>query len=61
MSGQSSLRAEIFEQPAALAATIAALLPRVAEVRRLVAETRSALLTARGTDYEISTRCIDGP
>lgn len=58
MSGQSWMRAEIFEQPAALAATIDALPPRVAEVRRFVAETRSALLTARGTDYEISTRCM---
>jgi glucosamine--fructose-6-phosphate aminotransferase (isomerizing) len=43
------MRAEIFEQPAALRATLGALLPRRAEVGRLAAGIRQVLLIARGT------------
>ena len=43
------MRAEIFEQPAALRATLGALLPRRGEIRRLAAGTRQVLLIARGT------------
>jgi len=41
--------AEIAEQPAALRATIAALLPRTGEVARLATGTRQVLFIARGT------------
>ncbi len=40
---------EIAEQPAALAATIGALLPRRAEIARLARDTRQVLFIARGT------------
>ncbi len=43
------MRREIGEQPAALEATIAALLPRSAEVARLAGQTRQVLFIARGT------------
>ena len=43
------MRAEIGEQPAALAATISALLPRRAEAETLAAGTRQVLFIARGT------------
>ncbi|HEY1621473.1 MAG TPA: glutamine--fructose-6-phosphate aminotransferase, partial [Streptosporangiaceae bacterium] len=40
---------EIAEQPAALRATIDALLPRRAEAARLASETREVLFIGRGT------------
>jgi glutamine---fructose-6-phosphate transaminase (isomerizing) len=43
------MRAEIFEQPAALRATLGALLPRRGEIGRLAAGIRQVLLIARGT------------
>ncbi len=43
------MRTEIAQQPAALRATIDALLPRAAEVTALARETRQVLLIARGT------------
>jgi glutamine---fructose-6-phosphate transaminase (isomerizing) len=43
------MRTEIEEQPAALRATIDALLPRTAEVAALARDTRQVLLIARGT------------
>jgi glucosamine--fructose-6-phosphate aminotransferase (isomerizing) len=43
------MRREIFEQPAALRATISALLPRTAEVAALAQQTRQVLFFARGT------------
>ncbi|GIH22100.1 glutamine-fructose-6-phosphate transaminase [Acrocarpospora phusangensis] len=43
------MRSEIAEQPAALRATLDALLPQVEEVRRLGARTRQLLFIARGT------------
>jgi glutamine---fructose-6-phosphate transaminase (isomerizing) len=43
------MRTEIGEQPAALRATIDALLPRTGEVAALAATTRQVLLIARGT------------
>jgi glucosamine--fructose-6-phosphate aminotransferase (isomerizing) len=43
------MRAEIAEQPAALRATIGALLPRAAEAAALARDTRQVLLIARGT------------
>jgi glucosamine--fructose-6-phosphate aminotransferase (isomerizing) len=43
------MRAEIIEQPAALRATIDALLPRTAEVAALAHHTRQILFFARGT------------
>jgi glucosamine--fructose-6-phosphate aminotransferase (isomerizing) len=43
------MRAEIGEQPAALRATIGALLPRTAEVAALAQQTRQVLFFARGT------------
>ncbi|MFI6476980.1 SIS domain-containing protein [Nonomuraea sp. NPDC050663] len=43
------MRSEIAEQPAALRATLEALLPRVGEVRALGEQTRSLLFIARGT------------
>jgi glutamine---fructose-6-phosphate transaminase (isomerizing) len=43
------MRAEIEEQPAALRATIGALLPRAAEARELARATRQVLFIARGT------------
>jgi len=45
----TAMRAEIFEQPAALRATLDALLPRRGEVGRLAAGRRQVLLIARGT------------
>jgi glutamine---fructose-6-phosphate transaminase (isomerizing) len=45
----SLMRREIGQQPAALRATIDALLPRRAEVSALAAETRAVLFIARGT------------
>src|SRR5580692_12090 len=43
------MRAEIMQQPAALRATIDALLPRAAEAGRLARGTRQVLFIARGT------------
>jgi glutamine---fructose-6-phosphate transaminase (isomerizing) len=43
------MRSEIFEQPAALRATIGALLPRTAEVAALAQDARQVLFFARGT------------
>src|SRR6266545_4039284 len=45
----TSMRTEIMEQPAALRATIHALLPRAAETGRLARDTRQVLFIARGT------------
>ncbi|GAA2893328.1 SIS domain-containing protein [Streptosporangium fragile] len=45
----TKMRSEIAEQPAALRATLDALLPRVAEVERLAGQTRQLLFIARGT------------
>jgi len=45
----SYMRAEIMQQPAALRATIDALLPRAAEAGRLARGTRQVLFIARGT------------
>jgi len=45
----SHMRQEIEQQPEALRATIASLLPRQAEVARVAADTRQVLLIARGT------------
>ena len=45
----TKMRSEIAEQPAALRATLDALLPRVGEVERLAAQTRHLLFIARGT------------
>ncbi|MFB9675338.1 SIS domain-containing protein [Streptosporangium vulgare] len=45
----TKMRSEIAEQPAALRATLDALLPRVGEVERLAGETRQLLFIARGT------------
>ena len=45
----SHMRTEIAEQPAALRATIDALLPRTAEVAALARRTRQVLFIARGT------------
>ena len=47
--GPSLMRQEIEQQPAALRATIDALLPRRAEVAALAAQTRQVLFIARGT------------
>ena len=51
MSGQRAthMRTEIAEQPAALRATIDALLPAAAEAAALAGDTRQVLLIARGT------------
>ena len=49
MSGPTRMRTEIAEQPAALRATIGALLPRAAEAAALARDTRQVLLIARGT------------
>jgi glucosamine--fructose-6-phosphate aminotransferase (isomerizing) len=43
------MRAEIMQQPAALRATIDALLPRAAEAGKLARDTRQVLFIARGT------------
>ncbi len=48
-AGLSLMRQEIAQQPAALRATIGALLPRRAEVTALAARTGSVLFIARGT------------
>ncbi|MET9069891.1 SIS domain-containing protein [Streptosporangium sandarakinum] len=45
----TKMRSEIAEQPAALRATLDALLPRVGEVERLARQTRQLLFIARGT------------
>ncbi|GAA4062712.1 SIS domain-containing protein [Nonomuraea soli] len=45
----TQMRSEIAEQPAALRATLEALLPRVGEVRALGEQTKSLLFIARGT------------
>ena len=45
----SHMYAEILQQPAALRATIDALLPRAAEAGRLARGTRQVLFIARGT------------
>ncbi|GII33133.1 SIS domain-containing protein [Planotetraspora mira] len=45
----TKMRSEIAEQPAALRATIDALLPRTAEVQALAQDTRQTLFVARGT------------
>jgi len=47
--GSSLMRQEIGQQPAALRATISALLPRRAEVSALAAGTKAVLFIARGT------------
>ena len=49
VAGRSLMRAEIEQQPAALRATIEALLPRRDEVAALAADTRTVLFIARGT------------
>jgi len=49
MSGVTRMRTEIAEQPAALRATIGALLPRAADAAALARDTRQVLLIARGT------------
>jgi glutamine---fructose-6-phosphate transaminase (isomerizing) len=49
MSEPTRMRTEIAEQPAALRATIAALLPRAPEAAALARDTRQVLLIARGT------------
>jgi glucosamine--fructose-6-phosphate aminotransferase (isomerizing) len=51
MSGQQAtyMRTEIGEQPAAIRATIDALLPRVADAAALASDTRQVLFIARGT------------
>ena len=46
---QTRMRAEIEQQPAALRATLDALLPRVSEVAALARDTRQVLFIARGT------------
>jgi len=46
---KTQMRAEIEEQPAAVAATLDALLPLAGEVERLAAGTRSVLFIARGS------------
>jgi glutamine---fructose-6-phosphate transaminase (isomerizing) len=48
-AGPSLMRQEIAQQPAALRATIDALLPRRDEVTRLAADTKTVLFIARGT------------
>ncbi|MBG0828086.1 SIS domain-containing protein [Planomonospora sp. ID67723] len=45
----TKMRSEIAEQPAALQATLDALLPRIGEVERLAGQTRQLLFIARGT------------
>ncbi|MBB2909739.1 glucosamine--fructose-6-phosphate aminotransferase (isomerizing) [Streptosporangium becharense] len=45
----TKMRSEIVEQPAALRATLDALLPRVGEIERLAGQTRQLLFIARGT------------
>ncbi|GGS79341.1 glutamine-fructose-6-phosphate transaminase [Planobispora rosea] len=45
----TKMRSEIAEQPAALNATLDALLPRIGEVERLAGQTRQLLFIARGT------------
>ena len=49
MTEPTRMRTEIAEQPAALRATIAALLPRAPEAAALARDTRQVLLIARGT------------
>jgi glutamine---fructose-6-phosphate transaminase (isomerizing) len=49
MTGITRMRTEIAEQPAALRATIGALLPRAADAAALARDTRQVLLIARGT------------
>jgi glutamine---fructose-6-phosphate transaminase (isomerizing) len=49
MTGATRMRTEIAEQPAALRATIGALLPRAADAAALARDTRQVLLIARGT------------
>ena len=51
MSGQQAtyMRTEIGEQPAAIRATIDALLPRLADAAALASDTRQVLFIARGT------------
>jgi glucosamine--fructose-6-phosphate aminotransferase (isomerizing) len=49
MTGPTAMRAEIAEQPAALRATLDALLPRAADVARLAGDGRQVLFIARGT------------
>lgn len=51
----SRMRAEIGEQPAALRATLDALLPRVAEIGLLARETRQVLFIARGSSDNAAT------
>src|SRR5258708_4715791 len=48
-SSVTHMRAEILAQPAALRATIEALLPRTSEIADLAARTRQVLFFARGT------------
>ncbi len=48
-SQTTHMRAEIFAQPAALQATIDALLPRTGEIAAVAADTRQVLFFARGT------------
>ncbi|HUY44572.1 MAG TPA: hypothetical protein VMV92_02420 [Streptosporangiaceae bacterium] len=49
MTGPTAMRTEIAQQPAALRATLDALLPRSAEVSRLASDCRQVLFIARGT------------
>jgi glucosamine--fructose-6-phosphate aminotransferase (isomerizing) len=49
VAGETRMRQEIGEQPAALRRTLDALLPRVAEVAALAAGTRQVLFVARGS------------
>ncbi len=49
MTATTRMRAEIAEQPAALAATIDALLPRVPDIAALGRDTRQVLFVARGS------------
>jgi glutamine---fructose-6-phosphate transaminase (isomerizing) len=49
MSGTTYMRAEIAQQPAALRATIDALLPRAADAAALAGDARQVLFIARGT------------
>jgi glucosamine--fructose-6-phosphate aminotransferase (isomerizing) len=49
MAAPTRMRAEIGEQPAAVAATVGALLPRRGEIAAVAAGTRQVLFIARGT------------
>jgi fructoselysine-6-P-deglycase FrlB-like protein len=53
----TAMRAEISQQPAALRATLDALLPRSGEAGRLAAGLRQVLLIARGTSDNAAVSC----